>query len=182
MCKHLTGSVPLSRALSLLGPVELPSDVKYSKRLWLHWAAARWDYKCNAWIWSRAMLKKSKHAQQNPSTKKHTLNHPASVFPAFIVSLFPSCPLSPPHDVKGDSREAPKVIRPLAITNTCFDRLACASTRKPLYAHGDAAASACSSNTNTHTSALFRWRRDVHSGEIILLKLGKLTVSCTMRI
>lgn len=40
-----------------------------------------------------------------------------------------SSPPSPPHDVTGDSREAPKVIRPLAITNTCFDRLARAGAR-----------------------------------------------------
>lgn len=59
--------------------------------------------------------------------KKNTVIHPEQVFPAFSVSSFPLCPLSPPHDVTGDSRKAPKVIHSLAITNTCFDRLASAN-------------------------------------------------------
>lgn len=37
----LTGNVPLSRAVSLLAPVEQSSHKKYSRRLWLYWVAAR---------------------------------------------------------------------------------------------------------------------------------------------
>lgn len=116
------------------------------------------------------MLKRSNHAQQNHSKnngfekKQKTFIHTASVFPAFFVSSFPSCPLSPPHDVTGDSREAPKVIHPLAITNTCFDRLAVQAHADPCmlartWADIDRGASACSNNTHTHTR-MFAQKQD----------------------
>ncbi len=80
------------------------------------------------WCWKRAsVLSKTMN-----SRLKNTHTYSPSPLLDFFVSSFPSCPPSPPHDVSGDSWKAPKVIRPLAITNTCFDRLAPASACKPL--------------------------------------------------
>lgn len=141
MCKQslstFTGCVPLSRALTLY---------------WLQWTQSRWwkvqqqttgqlpgEIVCKCMNMKQDDAEKEQASSAKPSCEqwiKKTI-HPASVFPALFVSSFLSCPLSPPHDVTGDSREAPEVIHPLAITNTCFDRWARASTRKPLHARTD---------------------------------------------
>lgn len=120
---------------------------------------------CEQWAWKKT---------------KNTYLH--SVLPAFLVSSFPSCPLSLPHDVTGGSRGPSKVIHPMAITNTCFDRLAC--SRKSSHACTDAdwhmqtQTRALAPTIHTLTRACFAPKRWFEEERTKLSKMHKGKKSC----